>query len=136
MKNRILSIVALCMCLGLCFAVGAQTASPEAKVTSLLTKDLKDYPGKESEMIIVEYPPGAVDPVHRHNAHAFVYVLEGTIVMQLKGQKEVTLKQGQTYYEGPDDVHTVGKNASTTEPAKFVVFFLKNKGAPILVPEK
>jgi quercetin dioxygenase-like cupin family protein len=87
-------------------------------------------------MINVEYPPGAVDPVHRHNAHAFVYVTEGTIVMQVKGGKEVTLKAGETFYEGPDDVHTVGRNASKTEPAKFVVVLLKDKGAPVLIPEK
>ena len=108
----------------------------DAKVTDLLSKDLKDFPGKEGTMITVEYPPGAVDPVHRHNAHAFLYVLEGSIIMQVKGGKEVTLKPGDTFYEGPDDIHTVGKNASKTEPAKFVVFFVKDKGAPILVPEK
>ena len=108
----------------------------DAKVTDLLSKDLKEFPGKEGTMITVEYPPGAVDPVHRHNAHAFVYVLEGSIIMQVKGQPEVTLKAGETFYEGPDDIHTVGKNASKTAPAKFVVFFVKDKGAPILVPEK
>ena len=85
-------------------------------------------------MITVEYPPGSSDPVHRHNAHAFVYVLEGSIVMQVKGGKEVTLTQGQTFYEGPDDVHVVGRNASKTKPAKFVVFLVKEKGAPVLVP--
>jgi quercetin dioxygenase-like cupin family protein len=111
-------------------------AAPEAKVTPLFSKDLKDFPGKEGLMITVEYPPGSVDPVHRHNAHAFLYVLEGSIVMQVKGGKEVTLKPGDTFYEGPDDVHTVGRNASNTEPAKFVVFFIKDKGAPVLVPEK
>ena len=114
----------------------APVAAPEAKVTELLSRDMKEFPGKAGEMIIVEYPPGAVDPVHRHNAHAFIYVLEGSIVMQLKGQKEVTLKPGDTFYESPDDVHTVGRNASNTEPAKFVVVFVKDKGAPILVPEK
>jgi quercetin dioxygenase-like cupin family protein len=114
----------------------AAAAAPEAKVTPLFSKDLKDFPGKEGLMITVEYPPGSVDPVHRHNAHAFLYVLEGSIIMQLKGQKEVTLKPGDTFYEGPDDVHTVGRNASKTEPAKFVVFFVKDKGAPVLVPEK
>ena len=122
--------------LGLLAAAPAASA-PEAKVTELFSKDLKDIPGnKEGQMITVEYPPGAVDPVHRHNAHAFVYVLEGSIVMQLNGQKEVTLKAGETFYEGPDDVHVVGRNASKTEPAKFVVFFVKEKGAPILVPEE
>jgi quercetin dioxygenase-like cupin family protein len=108
----------------------------EAKVTPLFSKDLTDCPGKEGVMITVEYPPGSSDPIHRHNAHAFVYVLEGAIVMQLKGGKEVTLTPGQTFYEGPDDVHTVGRNASQTKPAKFVVFLVKDKGAPILVPTK
>ena len=108
----------------------------EAKVTLLFSKDLTDLPGKEGVMITVEYPPGSSDPIHRHNAHAFVYVLEGTIVMQLRGGKEVTLTPGQTFYEGPDDVHVVGRNASQTKPAKFVVFLVKNKGAPILVPTK
>jgi quercetin dioxygenase-like cupin family protein len=114
----------------------AAPAAPEANVTPLFSKDLKDFPGKEGTMITVEYPPGSVDPVHRHNAHAFLYVLQGTIVMQVKGGKEVTLKPGDTFYEGPDDLHTVGRNASTTEPAKFVVFFVKDKGAPLLIPEK
>jgi quercetin dioxygenase-like cupin family protein len=106
----------------------------EAKVTPLFSKDLTDFPGKEGVMITVEYPPGASDPVHRHNAHAFVYVLEGSIVMQVRGGKEVTLTPGQTFYEGPADVHVVGRNASQTKPAKFVVFLVKDKGAPVLVP--
>jgi quercetin dioxygenase-like cupin family protein len=106
----------------------------EAKVTPLLSKDLTEYPGKEGVMLIVEYPPGSTDPIHRHNGHGFIYVLEGSIVMQVKGGKEVTLTPGQTFYEGPSDVHVVGRNASQTNPAKFVVFFVKDKGAPILVP--
>jgi len=107
----------------------------EAKVTPLFSKDLTDIPGKEGLMITVEYPPGSSDPIHRHNAHAFVYVLEGSIVMQVRGEKEVTLTPGQTFYEGPSDVHVVGRNASQTKPAKFVVFLVKDKGAPVLVPE-
>jgi len=106
----------------------------EAKVTPLFSKDLTNIPGKEGLMVIVEYPPGSSDPIHRHNAHAFVYVLEGSIVMQLRGGKETTLMPGQTFYEGPDDVHIVGRNASKTKPAKFVVFFVKDKGAPVVVP--
>jgi len=108
----------------------------EAKVTQLMSKDLTNLPGKEGLMITVEYPPGSSDPIHRHNAHAFVYVLEGTIVMQVRGGKEVTLAPGQTFYEGPDDVHIVGRNASKTKSAKFVVFLVKDKGAPVLVPAK
>jgi len=106
----------------------------EAKVTQLMSKDLTEFPGKEGVMITVEYPPGSSDPIHRHNAYAFVYVLEGSVVMQVRGGKEMTLTSGQTFYEGPDDVHVVGRNASKTKPANFLVFFVKNKGAPILVP--
>jgi len=106
----------------------------QAKVTQLMSKDLTTIPGKEGVMIAVEYPPGSSDPVHRHNAYAFVYVLEGSIIMQVRGGKEVTLTAGQTFYEGPNDIHVVGRNASKTKPAKFIAFFVKDKGAPILVP--
>jgi quercetin dioxygenase-like cupin family protein len=108
----------------------------EAKVTDLFSKDLANIPGKEGVMMIVDYPPGSVDPIHRHNAHAFVYVLEGSIVMQVRGGKEVTLTPGQTFYEGPDDVHVVGRNASKIKPAKFVLVMVKDEGAPVLVPAK
>ena len=107
-----------------------------ADVKELFAIDLADYPGKEGRVIEVSYPPGAQDVVHRHDADAFVYVLEGHIIMQLKGQPAVTLKAGQTFYEGPTDVHIVGRNASNTEPARFVVVLLKAKGAPILTPVK
>ena len=113
----------------------AATAEPkEAKLTELMSKDLTDLPGKEGLMLVIEYPPGCSDPIHRLNAHGFIYVLEGSIVMQVRGGKEVTLTPGQTFYEGPEDVHVVGRNASQTKPAKFVVFFVKDKGAPVLVP--
>jgi quercetin dioxygenase-like cupin family protein len=127
--KRILMLVCLTTAV-----TAAAPEPPEAKVTPLLSKDLTEFPGKEGLMMIVEYPPGAVDPVHRHNAHGFIYVLEGSIVMQVRGGKEVTLTPGQTFYEGPSDVHVVGRNASQTKPAKFVVFFVKDKDAPILVP--
>ncbi len=117
----------------LCFMTGTAMAQ-QAKVTPLMSKDLPENPGREALMIIVEYPPGSSDPIHRHNAHAIVYVLEGSIVMQVKGGKEVTLTPGQTFYEGPDDVHVVGRNASSTQPAKFLVVLIKAKGAPVLVP--
>jgi quercetin dioxygenase-like cupin family protein len=107
-----------------------------ADVKELFAIDLADYPGKEGRIIEVSYPPGARDVVHRHDAHAFVYVLEGQIIMQLKGQPAVTLKAGQTFYEGPTDVHVVGRNASKTKPARFVVVLLKAKGAPVLTPVK
>jgi quercetin dioxygenase-like cupin family protein len=106
----------------------------EAKVTPLSSKDLPDLPGKEGLTLLVEYPPGSTDPIHRHNANAFVYVIEGSIVMQVRGGKEVTLTAGQTFYEGPDDIHVVGRNASQTKPAKFVVVLIKDKGAPAVVP--
>lgn len=112
----------------------AQQIPPQAVVAPLMTKALADDPGKEALMLSVVYPPGAVDPVHRHNAHAFVYVLEGSIVMGLRGGKAVTLTPGQTFYEGPDDVHTIGRNASSTKPAKFLVVLIKKSGAPVLVP--
>jgi len=120
--------------LALVFLISGTLAGQQAKVTELLSKDLTEFPGKEGVMITVEYPPGSKDPIHRHNAHGFIYVLEGSIVMQVRGGKEVTLTPGQTFYEGPNDVHVVGRNASQTRPAKFVVFFVKDKGAPILVP--
>ena len=116
--------------------VSIRLETKEAKVAPLFSKDLTEFPGKEGVMITVEYPPGSTDPIHRHNAHGFIYVLEGSIVMQVKGGKETTLTPGQTFYEGPDDVHVVGRNASQTKLAKFVVFFVKDKGAPILVPAK
>jgi quercetin dioxygenase-like cupin family protein len=118
-----------------CLMSGTRVAQ-EAQVTKLMSKDLSNIPGKEGVMVTVEYPPGSSDPIHRHNAHAFVYVLEGSIIMQVRGGKEVTLTPGQTFYEGPDDVHVVGRNASQNKPAKFVVFFVKDKGAPVLVPAK
>ena len=119
----------------LCLVPGALMAQ-EASVTSLMSKELTDFPGKEGLMITVEYPPGWSDPVHRHNAHGFIYVLEGSVVMQVKGGKETTLTPGQTFYEGPDDIHVVGRNASSTKPAKLLVLLVKDKGAPVFVPVK
>jgi quercetin dioxygenase-like cupin family protein len=116
-----------------CLMSGTLVAQ-EAKVTELFSKDLTNLPGKEGLMVMVEYPPGSTDPIHRHNANGFIYVLEGSIVMQVRGGKEVTVTPGQTFYEGPDDVHVVGRNASKTKPAKFVVVFVKDKGAPVVVP--
>jgi quercetin dioxygenase-like cupin family protein len=116
--------------------VNSTLMAQEAKVTPLMSRDLPEFPGKEGLMISVVYPPGASDPIHRHNAHAFLYVLEGSVVMQVKGGKEITLTPGQTFYEGPNDVHVVGRNASNTKPAKFVVFLVKDKDAPVLIPVK
>ena len=135
MNNKLLMLVLLFLIPGTLMAQQpSANQAPHASVTPLTSKDLPDFPGKEVLMITVEYPPGSVDPIHRHNAHAFIYVLEGSIIMQVKGGKEVTLTPGQTFYEGPNDVHVVGRNASTTKSAKFVVFFVKDKGAPVLVP--
>jgi quercetin dioxygenase-like cupin family protein len=108
----------------------------EPKITPVMSKVMTDVSGKEGLMITVDYPPGGSDPIHVHNAHAFLYVLQGSVVMQVKGGKQVTLTPGQTFYEGPNDVHIVGRNASNTQPAKFVVFLVKENGAPALVPVK
>ncbi len=105
-----------------------------AQVKPLVTKDLAGAAGKEAVMLTVEYAPGVSEPAHRHNAQAFVYVLEGSVVMQVKGQPQVTLKPGDTFYEGREDVHVVGRNASQTDRARFVVFLVKEKGAPAVVP--
>jgi quercetin dioxygenase-like cupin family protein len=128
-KRTTISLLLLCL-------MTSTVAAQELNITTLMSKDLKDNPGKEVLMITVEYPPGWSDPAHRHHAQAFVYVLEGSVVMQLKGGKEVTLTPGQTFYEGPDDVHVVGRNASTTRPAKMLVILVKEKGEPILMPVK
>ena len=113
-------------------AAGAQ----EPTIVTLMTKDLVDAPAKEVVMFTVEFPPGWADPVHRHDAQGFIQVLEGSIVMQVKGGKEVTLTPGQSFYEGPTDIHVVGRNVSKTKPAKFLVILIKQKGAPLLVPVK
>jgi quercetin dioxygenase-like cupin family protein len=122
----------------LSFATTAQQAPPPPGpiVTPVMSKDLPDLPGKEALMLSVEYPPGGADPVHRHDAHGFIYVLEGSVVMGVKGGKEVTLTPGQTFYEGPKDIHTVGRNASTTQPAKFLVLLIKKKGVEAVLPVK
>jgi quercetin dioxygenase-like cupin family protein len=128
-KRMTISLLLLCL-------MTSTVAAQQPDVVVLMSKDLTDIPGKEVSMLTVVYPPGGSSPVHRHNAQAFVYVLEGSIVMQVKGGKEVTLTPGQTFYEAPDDVHVVDRNASTTRPAKMVVILVKDKGAPILVPVK
>src|SRR3954467_2714536 len=122
-------LIAMCM-------AAAALAAEGAIATPLMTQELAGLSGKEAMMITVEYAPGASSPEHRHNAHTFVYVLEGSVVMQVKGGKEVTLRPGQTFYESPDDVHTVSRNASSVNPAKLLVFFVNQKGAPTTVPAK
>jgi quercetin dioxygenase-like cupin family protein len=134
MKFRYL-ILALNLSVGLSLTSGAAGAE-EAIVTPLMSKVMPDAAGKEGLLITAEYGPGGSSSIHRHNAHSFLYVLEGSIVMQVKGGKQVTLTPGQTFYEGPNDIHIVSRNASNTEPAKYVVFLVKDKGAPVLVPVK
>lgn len=129
MKNTAVLVLSLSL-------AGGTLVAQNATVKSLLSKDLAGIPGKELSMITVDYPPGGSDTVHRHHAQVVVYVLEGSIVMQVRGEAPITLVPGQTFYEGPDDVHTVSRNASQTAPAKFLVFFVKDKGGPILVPAK
>lgn len=128
MKTRLALLFPLCL-------TACASQSPPT-VSSLMSKSLPDIPGKEVEMITVEFDPGGADPVHRHNAHGLVYVLEGSVVMQVRGSKEVTLTAGQTFYEGPEDVHTVGRNASTIRHAKLLAVLIKDKGAPAFVPDK
>jgi quercetin dioxygenase-like cupin family protein len=127
MTTKIIALVLLCL------VTGTATAQ-QAKVTSLMSKDLTEDPGREILMITVEHAPGGSSVIHRHNAQAIVYVLEGSVVMQVKGGEQVTLTPGQTFYEGPDDVHVVDRNASSTMPVKYLVFLIKNKDAPVLMP--
>ena len=129
--------IVLLVAIGVC-ALAAQfaPAAPPADVKEILSKPLPDLPGKEGLVLTVTYPPGGADQIHRHDAHAFVYVLEGSVVMQLRGAEPVTLKTGETFYEGPNDVHIVSRNASDSQPAKFVVFLVKNQGVPAVLPAK
>ena len=105
-----------------------------AEVAMLFKQDLPDMPGKAGQLLTVEFAPGEVSAPHRHNAHTFVYVLEGSVVMQVQGGEAKTLTAGQTFYENPDDIHTVANNASDTEPAKILVFFIKDSDAPASMP--
>ena len=116
--------------------MGSSALSSDATVRSLMSTELAGDPTRELSMIAVEYPPGSVDPVHTHHAQSLVYVLEGSVVMQVRGGTPVTLVAGETFYEGPDDVHTVGRNASPSTPARLLVFLVKDKGAPILTRVK
>jgi quercetin dioxygenase-like cupin family protein len=127
MTTKLVALVLLCLMSGTAMA-------QEPKVTPLMSKDLPENPGREALVFTVEHAPGGSSAIHRHNAHAFVFVLEGSVVMQLKGGQQVTLTPGQTFYEGPDDIHVVDRNASATNPAKFLVFMIKDKGAPAVVP--
>jgi quercetin dioxygenase-like cupin family protein len=115
-------------------AVHAADPPKEAAVKPLLTQDLPDLPGKEALMLTVEYPPGGSSKAHRHNADVFVYVLEGSIIMQVDGEQPVTLTPGQVFHEKPTDIHRTSANASKTAPAKFLVFIVKDKGKATTQP--
>jgi quercetin dioxygenase-like cupin family protein len=123
------AILASLLCL-----VSVPLTAQEPKVTPVMTKELADVPGKEVVVVRVEYAPGGRDAVHRHNADAIVYVLEGSVIEQVKGGKPDTLTAGETFFEGPEDIHIVGRNASKTKPAKILAILVKKKGAPPLVP--
>ena len=107
-----------------------------AEVAMLFKQELVDMAGKAGQVLTVEFAPGEVSAPHRHNAHTFVYVLQGSVVMQVQGGEAKTLTAGQTFYENPDDIHTVANNASATEPAKILVFFIKDSDAPASIPVK
>jgi quercetin dioxygenase-like cupin family protein len=131
--HRFLAALAISVALtGL--AATSALASDQPKVTPLMSKDLSDLGNKEAVMLTVEYAPGQSSAPHRHNAHTFVYVLQGAVMMGVKGQQPVRVEAGQTLYESPTDVHTVSRNASDSEPAKFLVVFVKDEGAPANVP--
>jgi quercetin dioxygenase-like cupin family protein len=117
-------------------ANAADPASPTQPAAPLLKQALAGIPGKEVVMVTVTYAPGAGTPEHRHNANTFVYVLEGSVVMQVAGGKPVTLTAGQTFYESPTDIHSVSRNASATEPAKFLAILVKDIDKPATVPVK
>jgi quercetin dioxygenase-like cupin family protein len=125
-------IVTLILCLA--WLTPARLSAQEIKVTPLLSKDLTGFPGREGTLITVVYPPGGSETIHRHNAQVFVYVLQGSVVMQVRGGKEMILTAGQTFYESLTDIHVIGRNASKTEPAKFIAFFVKDKGVPTHIP--
>lgn len=134
--GKFVSVVAV---LGICsmFAAGvllADDAGTGAKVRPLMQKALPDFPGKEGLILEVEYAPGHVELPHRHDAHVFVYVLEGSLEMGVAGDKPIVLKKGGTFYENPQDVHLHGRNLSKTKPAKLLVFFVKNEGTPPVLP--
>jgi quercetin dioxygenase-like cupin family protein len=135
-KTAIKTAASLLLAGGALFAQQAQAqhGAHDAIVHPRMSKELADIPGKEALVLTVEFPPGGVDPVHRHDAHAFVYVLEGEIEMAVNGGKPVTLRRGDTFYEGPHDIHTVGRNASKTKRARFVVVLVKNIGVDAVLP--
>lgn len=129
-------------CLGICLLLSSsvsmaqesETAAPLPIATPVMTQPLPEFPGKEVMLLSIEFPPGAVDPVHRHDAEAFVYVLEGSIVMGVAGGEEVVLGPGDTFRERPEDLHTVGRNASAKESARFLAFLIKDTGKPAVIP--
>lgn len=126
-KPAFLTFILLCI-------VSTGSSAQESVANILFRTDLPDIAGREAVVLEVVYPPGVASSSHRHNAHTFVYVLEGSVVMQVAGGEEKTLVAGQTFYETPDDIHSVSRNASDTEPAKILVLFIKNEGAAMTEP--
>src|SRR5690606_19040314 len=127
-------MLAALLCLACTTAVAAPPSAPAPIVTEVLRQDLPDMPGKDALMLLVAYRPGAVDPVHRPDAHGLIYVLEGKVVMGVRGGRETTLRPGQAFHEGPEGVHTAGRNASATEPARFLAVRIKHEGTPAGAP--
>jgi quercetin dioxygenase-like cupin family protein len=144
LKTRSIAILALAILIASTMIptstlIAQQAVTPptaQETITPLITKDLAGVPGEQALMYTVDFPPGFSSPVHRHNAQVSVYVLEGSAVMQVRGQKAVTLGPGQSFYEDPNDIHVVSRNASSTKPAKFLVFLINKKGAPLVIPAK
>jgi quercetin dioxygenase-like cupin family protein len=144
LKTRSIAILALAIIIASTMIptstlIAQQAVTPptaQETITPLITKDLAGVPGEQALMYTVDFPPGFSSPVHRHNAQVSVYVLEGSVVMQVRGQKAVTLGPGQSFYEDPNDIHVVSRNASSTKPAKFLVFLINKKGAPLVIPAK
>jgi len=132
--GRVVASMALTAALFAPANLHADAGDSSAKVTPLMRQPLPDSPGKDGVLITVEFAPGHVDPVHRHPGHAFIYVLEGSVEMQMEGGELHTLKPGDTFYENPKLTHSVGRNVSKTQPAKLLVFFVADRNAPLVLP--
>jgi quercetin dioxygenase-like cupin family protein len=132
-RMTILAILLTTSTLGgnIALADESPSAAPDDGVKELMVRTLAGASGKEVRLITVAYPPGGASPPHRHQAQVFVYVLEGSVKMQLDGSPPVTLRAGDTFYEGPNDIHAVSANASQTMPARLLVFIVKDKGKPL-----
>jgi quercetin dioxygenase-like cupin family protein len=128
LKATLVLLMAFCP---LVRAADTTATPPPASLASLMTRDLSFAPDKEVVVLTVTYPGGATSLPHRHDAPVFVYVLEGQVTMQVRGSAAVTLKQSDTFYEAPEDVHLVSANASQSAVAKLLVVMIKDKGKPL-----